>query len=346
MSTDDDLRDMFEKGIEPIEAPEDLAEQLAGRTAEAIAAASGGAGGITVPIIVAIAAAGGLIVGGLLGIFGGSGPQQATTLAAAPIYACPGTDEVGTLHRGDRVVMIGQSGDWIAVRNVRGSLERVFINKDHVTADDETANLPRADCDENGVLVVAGDVVVATTTTTLPPETTTTTLDPGAQTTSSTSTTSTTTTKPTTSTSSTSTSTSTTSTSTTTQPDTTAPVISQQTANPGEIWEQDGQGISCTASPPYPRQATISATVTDNTGVATVTASWDCPSGSQTIPMTKSGTTYSATFGPFPAESWATAQVNPYTVNVSIAIDARDEAGNKVTQSVSVTVNGIASCFI
>ncbi|HSM02623.1 MAG TPA: hypothetical protein VK960_09340, partial [Acidimicrobiia bacterium] len=78
--------------------------------------------------VLGLAIAGGVIVGGGFGLtgLGGSGPEPATlALDAVPIYACPGVGEVGALHRGDRVLITGRSGDWLAVRNVRGSGERV-----------------------------------------------------------------------------------------------------------------------------------------------------------------------------------------------------------------------------
>ena len=336
MSTDDELRNIFHENVEPIEPPPGVADQLAARVTETIAASGAGGSGVSIPFIVALAAISGLLIGGLLGfIESGKGPAPTATLAAAPIYSCPGNGEVGTLHRGDRVVLIGQSGDWIAVRNVRGSLERVFIHSDYVTPDAD-ADLPEANCDESGVLVVAGEEIALSTTTTADPvETTTTTVDGGATTTTN----SPTTTPPTT------VSTTSSTTTTTVAPDTTAPAIAQEGASAEEIWEQDGQGISCTSNPPYPRQSMISAIVTDNMVVTSVRASWNGSSGSTTRTMTQSGSTYSAVFGPFAPGTWDAANLFPYDHLVTITISASDASGNTSTASVPVTVWEIGSCF-
>lgn len=332
MNRDDSLREIFEQGLEPVDVPDGLGEQLVERTTEAIAAASGASSGLSLPAIIGIAAAGGLLIGGLLGAFSDSDTAQATTLAAAPIYACPGSDEVGTLHQGDRVVMIGQSGEWIAVRNVRGDLERVFINQDHVTADDSSVDLPEASCDENGTLVVAGEEVVTTTTTTVPPETTTTTeAQTGGTTSSTTSTTTTTTVPTTTSTTTTQPPTTTSTTTTTTQaPDTQDPNISTADAAPDEIFEVDGNVC--------PTSSGISATVTDDVGVASVVATWS--GAGSPANMGQSGDTWTTTFGTFPGGTWPSG-----FTDVTITITASDAAGNTDTDQVVVRVWSEGNCL-
>lgn len=266
-----------------------------------------------------VGAAVGIAVGALLAIFtggGGGGVGGVLPLDGVPIYSCPGDGVVGSLHRGDRVLIIGQADGWLAVRNVRGSGEVVYVEGRHVVADADTSGLPRRDCESEGILTID-----STTTTSLP--------DAGTTTVVATTTTAatTTTTEPAT---------------TTTAGDTTAPSISNASASPPEIWEEDTELISC--PPAYPRESTISAFITDGVGVTQVTASWTLPGEPQsTVPMT-GGPTYSATFGPF--EGGTVPEVPSYDHDITITIRARDAAGNVSTTTVVVKVWSIASCFI
>jgi len=57
--------------------------------------------------------------------------------------------------------------------------------------------------------------------------------------------------------------------------------------------------------------------------------------------MTASGSTYTASFGPFPNP---TVPDNT-TVSVSITITARDIAGNQSTATTTVAVSSLALCF-
>ncbi len=367
MNIDDNLRDMFKEAIPPADTPPGLADQLIARAATTGSSGAGGgaAGGTTgfgVPLIIGLAVAGGLIVGGVLGLFGGGGtppPTAATVdINAVPAYVCPGEGEVGTLLRGDRVLITGQSGDWVAVRNVRGANERVFVRAEYVDPDADISDLLEENCDDSGTLTIAGAptetttttpaATTSTTTTTVPPTTSTTTPD-------STTTSTTTTQPPTTTTTSTTTSTTTTTvppttstTTTTTQaPDTIAPAIGNENITPGRIWEQDGvvSGFTLTCDPGTPRQATISAFVTDNVGVASVTATWSDPLGNQSAGMTRSGDTYTTTIGPYAAGTWDPLSNSPYDHPVTVTITARDAAGNETSTTASVTVTEIGQCF-
>jgi hypothetical protein len=278
--------------------------------------------------IVGAAIGAGLVMGGGLGLLGvgdSSPPPAVLALDAVPVYACPGVGEVGTLHRGDRVLITGRSGEWLAVRNLRGSGERVFVEAAVVTPDRDLSGLPELGCEDVGAISVTG-----TTTTTLA-ETTTTTV-PGT----------TTTVPATTTTTAPATTTTTTPPTTTTAPDIIPPSISNVNADPDEIWEEDGLSITC--PPQTPRQSTVSATVTDPSGVDTVTATFTDPFGIQTRTMTPSGTTYSFTFGPYEAGDWD-AFIPPDEHLVTIAIVATDEAGNPSPVTVQVTVNEIGQCF-
>ena len=128
-----------------------------------------------------------------------------------------------------------------------------------------------------------------------------------------------------------------------TAPDTTPPTIGSKSATPDAIWEEDGL-IKCLSG--TDRQSTISAIVTDNFAVTSVTASWSDPDGNQNVPMSGVGSNYTSTFGPYPAGTWDPFNVFPYDHSVTITITARDAAGNKSSTTVSVTVWEIGHCFV
>jgi len=281
--------------------------------------------------IVGAAIAGGVVVGATIGLLGVGDPAPdpaILALDAVPVYACPGVGEVGTLHRGDRVLVTGRSGDWLAVRNVRGTLERVFVIAAAVTPDTDLSGLPEEDCEDVGTAIVA----VSSTTV---PEGTTTTVPDGATTTSVTEGTTTTVASTTTTAAVTTTTAATTA---TTAPDTTPPSISNASAVPGTIWELNFGGIECG---PVDRQSTVSATVSDAGGVASVTLEWEFQNGSpQSKPMTGGGP-HSATFGPFP---YGTVD-DSTTENVTLTIRAIDGNGNSATTTVQVQVKSSGTCF-
>jgi len=325
MSTDDQIRNALNEAVEPVPPPEGLADSIIASSVAGSAAVVGGSSLFSLPVIIGGAVLLGTILGAALGLFtsDSAAAVPAEGLEAAPVFACPGDGEVGRLHRGDRVLITGQSGDWVAVRNVRGWNETVFVHSDYITADADLSGLPEQDCDESGVLSVAG---VSTTTTA--PDTTTSTV-PGDTTTTVVVETTTTTVPPTT---------------TTTAPDTTAPSINNAKATPTEIWEENGLGISCPAN--TPRETVVSATVTDVVGVVKVTASWSDPDGLRTVTMSKSGSLYSTTVGPYEAGDWENPSTVPYDNNVPVTIAATDAAGNKSSVNVNLKVWEIGACFI
>lgn len=274
--------------------------------------------------IITSAAIGGLVVGGALGFFTASDPDPATlALDAVPVYLCPGEGEVGTLHRGDRILVTGRSGDWLAVRNVRGSGERVFIRSAAIVPDSALDGLPEVDCDD------AGTLAVATTVTTVVDETTTTTEAGGESTTTSSSST-TSTTSPTSTTSTTAGTTTTSSTTTTTtQP---PPSVGSVSANPNPIWEEYTAGnYSCS----NPSESTISASVSAPAGVQSVTLLWTTNAhGSGSKAMSGSGT-YTAVLGPFAAE----ATPNGGSDTVTVTVRVTDGLGRQASSQRTVTLN-------
>lgn len=285
-------------------------------------------------------------------------------LVTAIMFECPGRSPSGSLHSGDRVVAtaVDPSGSWVAVRNPLSIRERVWVSRSLVVPDGGFDGLPIEPC----VPPPAGAVPDSTTTTV--PESTTTVVDgsttvpasttPGPVTTPTTqaptgptsppatqppsgpstttgpppSTSPPATTPPTTAPpNATTTTTSTTTTSTTTSPpDTSGPTLSA-TRDPGQIW--DDFPATCSG---LPKSSTISASASDPSGVASITASWNFGGGGSANLLTGP-----KQFGPF---DYPAAPANGQQ-NVSILIVATDTLGNASQTSVSVTVTSADTCI-
>lgn len=282
----------------------------------------------------------------VIGLGAGAALQMATStssaaevVGAAPVRDCPDGSVIDSYTAGSRVYAIGrsESGDWIQVRDLTSPDQIVWVAAGDVELDADLSSLPISDCP-----AFDGVVAIGATTTTL--DATTTTLDATTTTVADTSTSTVAGTTTTTTSGGTTTTTVTTTTTTTTAPDKSPPTIGSKSATPDEIWEEDGLGISCL--PDTDRQSTISAVVTDNLAVMSVTASWSDPDGSQNVAMSAVGSNYTITFGPYPAGEWDPFSVSPYDHSVTITITARDAAGNKSSTTVSVTVWEIGDCFI
>lgn len=114
--------------------------------------------------------------------------------------------------------------------------------------------------------------------------------------------------------------------------DTTGPRISGLTVSPAAIGE-DVPGI-CSDSP---MTATVTATITDSSGVGSVTMSWavgDIPGGPE--PMSaEEGSVYSAKVGPFSEE---TVAFPDESATVDIVVKATDSKGNSATAKTSLTL--------
>ncbi|MFP4512565.1 MAG: RNA polymerase sigma factor [Acidimicrobiales bacterium] len=182
-----------------------------------------------------------------------------------------------------------------------------------------------------GIVVELGDdgapvEAPALTTTTSDPATTT---EPAPQTTTTTPTTTTTeppqptTTPPTTTTTAPPPTTTTTEApqTTTTVADTQGPTIGEVTADPQQIWE-DGEPAVCDG---MPRTSTVEVTVADDTGVESVTLTWQVGDEAATVPMQPSGGSWTATVGPVSDETIPFGSTEP----VSLVVDAVDGAGNE-----------------
>jgi hypothetical protein len=255
-----------------------------------------------------------------------------STAAEATVFDCPDGEVVTAYSPGSRVYAVGrtESSAWVQIRDLESPDRSVWIRVGDVDLDENVQSLPVADCPRFDGAVAAGvetttTTVVTSTTTSTVPETTTTT----SETTTTTRKTTTTTTKTTT----------TEGTTTTAPPDTTAPQVSKPGASPIDIWE-DSQS-TCSG---MPKESTISAIVTDNISVIGVTASWIIGGTPTTVDMSKSGNTYTTTFGPFQYQT--ITNQDPYTETITITFEAVDGAGNAGKANTSVTVHSTAECLL
>ena len=277
--------------------------------------------------------------------------STAGVAGAASVRDCPDGSVIDSYTAGSRVYAIAQSesGDWIEVRDLTSPDQIVWVAAEDVELDADLSSLPISDCPANDGVVALGATTTTLDATTTTLDATTTTLDTTTTTVADTSTSTVADTTPTTPGGTTPTTVATTTTTpggttpTTAAPDTTPPTIGSKGATPDEIWEEDGLGVKCPLG--TDRQSTISAVVTDNFAVTSVTAAWSDPDGIQNVPMSGVGSNYTTTFGPYEAGDWDPFSVFPYDHSVTITITARDAAGNKSSTTVSVTVWEIGHCL-
>ncbi|MFN8024920.1 MAG: hypothetical protein U0W40_00775 [Acidimicrobiia bacterium] len=275
-------------------------------------------------IVVAVLVAGGIAGAGAgvaldqSGAFGGD-DSSTSVVAPGPVAyaACPDGTAVGTFHQDDRVYVTGRtkSSKWVEVRDPADLDQRVWVVRNVVVADDDLAGLPVHECTATG-----------------PAAAPTTTIAPGA---------------PPAAEESTTTTTSTTvpgtpptappagggGTTPTAPGDTTPPAINQAGIGPNPIYEATPTSGACFLSPSYKVVANASAVITDASGIASVTLSWDGPqAGSRG--MSANGNSWSGAVGPFSASL-------PYggQSHLTVTITAVDNAGNQSTAQLSLTVN-------
>jgi uncharacterized membrane protein len=269
------------------------------------------------------------------------GKEESFAGASAAVHDCPAGTRTDAYAAGSRVYATARtaSGDWVQVRDIAAPGSAVWLRSADVALDQDIAELPEGEC-------TVGDVV--TTTSTFSPGATTTTEVRSTTTITDTTTSSapesTTSPPPDTTippTDTTSPPPDTTLPTTTGPPDTTPPSIQQPSALPSEIWENDTQSLSC--PPASPRQSVVSAAVTDDVGVTSVTASWTIGGSPVTETMHLSGGRYSTDFGSFDTPTITTEY--PYREVISITIRASDAAGNESKSTLQVTVNSVWECF-
>ena len=266
--------------------------------------------GLPAALLTAVVIAGG-IAGGIAGAAGGVDLLGDQTLHlgpdAVPVYACPGEQALGALHRGDRVfaTALDESGDWVQVRAAFDLDARVWVAASLVVPDRSFDGLAVADseCD------VALRPPAATTTPTPTPlpgptATPTTTPLPGPTTTP------TTTPLPG---------------PTTTVPDTSGPTMTGLLVDPAQIREKNTDGTSC----PPPKTTTVSVTATDASGVADVTVSWAYEAVSGAKKLTAGAGSFYST---------ALTFVVSQTQDIVLTVEARDVHDNSTTQTTTVNV--------
>jgi len=259
--------------------------------------------------IVAATTSGGLVIGGMLGVLTADDAAPATLPRdAVTVYACPGEGAVGTLHRGDRILVVGRNEQWLAVRNVRGAGEQVFIATDAVVADDDLDWLPQVDCADAGTLAVAPTTpttagVDTTMPDSVPASTSPDSTQPPAAPTTIVATTTT----------------------------LALPMVVSVIDSPDPIWEKY-PGIPATC--PGDGIATVTASISAPAGVQSVVLSWTSALGNGSKEMSKIGGNYRATIGPFDAN----LTENGPDVTLTYTVKVTDNLGRQHSRQGTVTV--------
>ena len=289
------------------------------------------------------------MAGGAVGVgVGASGALGSATGAtlradAATVYGCSDDTNrgpaVATLHRGDRVWVIGRSGtSWLVIRHPDQLTAPAWISAASLVNSGDPTKLPELTC--STALTLAAIVPTAATTpaataTGVPTATSTGTAVPTAPTSTSPTTSSSSTSKSSTSslssTSPTSSSSSSSSSTTSTPPpDTTGPTLTL-TTDSGFLYSEGG--VTCTA---YQQQVTAAVTASDPSGATIDAVTWKAGtlSGSATKVATGSyriGPVYSNHSG---------------TIPMTITVTAHDGKGNTSTKSTTVEFRQIAETCI
>ncbi len=268
----------------------------------------------------AAAAVVGAVAGGIAGAAGwvdlAGDESRRPGPATVAIYACPGEQPTGTLHRGDRVFATGVdgSGEWLQVRDPFNLDARVWLQAELVVPDESFDDLPVASsrCKTPRAAPSATAKPPAThgATDTASPAPVSTATTPAITAAASPTQTPPGTPQPT----------------PTPVPDTSGPAMTGLAADPASIRE-DTDGSSC--SPAWPRITTVSVNVSDPSGVKDVTVSWayEAVSGAEKL-TAGAGTSYSTDL------SFIVSQ----TRDIVLTVKARDFLGNSTTQTTTVNV--------
>ncbi len=263
-----------------------------------------------------------VVAGAVTGIaIAGRGDDVAPTsevLRAVPVYACPGEQEAGMLHRGDRVYVVGQSDGYFGVRNVRGDGAVVFVDAQYIAVDADTAGLTAMDCDTRVEVITldptptpSPEPSAAPSRSPQPKETAEPAPAPNPGPAPAPAPPPPPPPPP---------------------PDTQAPQISNGASGASLVYV-----TPCASSP---TSISLSAFATDNVGVTQVRATWTLQGQSKSATLSpQGGGNYSGTFGPF-----AMSSIDPgASENVSVTITARDAARN--TSSTQLTPIQVWECI-
>ena len=298
------------------------------------------------PLVVAGLAVASAAIGVGVGSSGALGSPTGPALRAdsATVYGCSDDTTrgpaVATLHRGDRVWVIGRSGSsWLVIRHPERLTTPAWISTASVVNSADPATLPELTCSTASAVAAVAPTAIPTgaTSTTSPTAVPTATETPATSATSPATTTasttvttrsSTTTTRPPGSSSSTSSTSS--SSSSTPPPDTTGPSLTL-TSDSSSLYS-DG-GAACAA---YRQQVTAAVTATDPSGATVDGVTWKA--GTLTGSATKVspgsyriGPIYSSHSG---------------TIPMTITVTAHDGKGNSSTRSTTVDFRQIAETCI
>jgi hypothetical protein len=308
------------------------------------------------------------LVGGVLAVaIGGSSGAESLTTANQTVhmYRCPGSEPVGTLHRGDVVRSLARSQDdkWLAVTFPNDVAEQVWVPAKEVSSDVPASDLPVARCTAKNSVEIAGKKTspAKSTPTTEAAKShsnagaTTTTARAATQSTTTTLTVPVTapprgkgsntgpaptapaptnpppppaprpTVPPTTVPPPPPT--------TTVPPDTTPPTIASVSSSPAQIYSNNG---ICSAS--TPKNSVITVVASDASGIESVSIVWKWngvpysdQNGATTRAMTPSGGSYVASFGKF-------GDVPKAGITLVVTVTVTDKAGNTATKKINIAV--------
>ena len=127
----------------------------------------------------------------------------------------------------------------------------------------------------------------------------------------------------------------------TTAPDTTAPVLQSASASPTNISAKWNSGSAC---PAYPTTTTITANVTDDRGVASVSVQYTIGANAYNASLSNVGGVWKVTIGPFPSELFAD-NGSEATYPVDASFTATDTTGNARVSNVS-NLAVLHDCYI
>lgn len=329
---------------EPVAAAAD-ASTAAGTVDGGAAAATGGVGAAAAtagvgkfPLVLAGLAIVGAGLGVGLGAAGVFGSRAGTPLRAdaASVLGCSDDTTRGpviaTLHRGDRVWVIGRSGaSWLVIRNPERLTTPGWISAASLEYSADPGVLPELTCSTAAAAAAVDPTSATTSPTSLPSPTSSTEAPTSSGASSSATTKPSTSTRPTTS-APTRPSASTTTPTTAPPPpaDTTGPAL---TVTPDSTFLYSEGGAACAA---YRQQVNVTVTATDPSGATIDSVTWKAGSLSGTA--TKTGT---GTYRIGPVYSTHTG-----TISMVLTVTAHDGKGNVSTTTRNVDFRQIAETCI
>jgi hypothetical protein len=235
--------------------------------------------------------------------------RAAASREGAPYRLCPGEAVAGYRQAGDRVLVTARNADgkWVEIRSSADLGARVWMAADDIVPDGPLDDLPERECASSlePRLVAATPLADVLEEKDEPKADPTPSADPGEDS------------------------------ATDEQADSTGPSITEMSASPKHIYEHFPNAGNCDDQ----NVSTIKARVTGSSGVASVRLRWSVAGESGSKEMTRTGTIYSGTVGPFEPGT-----VPSSGANVRIRILAVDDEGNQRTARTTVRLHSADEC--